>query len=191
MTEINRFWKTRHSDAEYGPYTDAEMLEFIGQCRIVRETEVQHPRLTQGLWMKAMAVGLLRDRMEKIVPPPIQKVHPVPPPDPRATETGTQSYRLQNVLANSLENKWVYPWILLAIWATWVSVGFLIFVRMVFDYEYIHDGMIYYDHWPRPISSWIASNAWSSFFISVPLALPAGIASIVTFFFFPRPPASR
>ena len=123
-----RPWKTRHQGIEYGPYTDAEMISFISQQRITTDTEVQHPRFTQGLWLTAKMVGPLSDQLPQAKSPPPLPAKPTTVPAVRvaAPPSGQLSARRKRRSRYAS-----YKWALLAIWSAWFF-GFLwLYVRSI------------------------------------------------------------
>lgn len=196
MNQPPRPWKTRHNGAEYGPYTDAEMSLYVDQQRISSATEVQHPRLTQGLWLKALAVQPLRERIERSQIPPVQAAtQPNASPEFVAIAQSMQpsqrrSGRRHRAISRPTSSRGKHAefrWILAGLWGTWFLGLAAYFLLGVMSYDQTGNfgvQTVYYTGTSSfPETEWISLNIWRTAIVGAMTFVPLTVVSVITYFF--------
>lgn len=87
---------------------------------------------------------------------------------------------------------WVFPWVLLAIWSGWFLSTVVIFLVSVNNYMTDADGFVVtYDQRAVNDGPWMVGSLLVAALGGVFLGALGIAASIICYFFFPKPTASR
>lgn len=173
-------WKTRFETIEYGPYTINEMYAFISQGRVVGDTEVNHPDVTQGLWLSARLIKVLSDRLNTPTPPPVQNtpnsVYSAFAASTAHTHTSVPDHPTIARHSSRREAKRAaFKWTLLYIWGTWLGIFSLWFFKsMLVPLTYGSGDVV-------SLSSYVIATAIG--FWAIATALPLLVISVVAYFF--------
>jgi hypothetical protein len=91
--------------------------------------------------------------------------------------------------AQKFSQVWKLPWILLAIWSIWSAVVAVGFVVMFANYSF-QSGDYIVTHSGRHVSSgaWLMGSIFGAAILGFLLGIPSVIASVILYFFIPRPP---
>ena len=153
------------------------MISYITQGRIVRDTEVQHPSYTQGLWLTAKQVKILRDKLYTPPAPPVQSAKN--PPQPSAG--GWQANHKQQ------RSSGVFKWILASVWVSWFAALAVYFIASMASYDRIghggNDVFYYVGTGVFTQSAWMSVNAIRTAFVAMLTLVPLAVISIVSYFF--------
>ncbi len=191
MNQPAREWKTRHEGVEYGPYTDAEMATYIDQLRISEQTEVHHHRLTQGLWLKALAVKPLRDRIGRSQAPPVQAPPQAAPPSAmiaiaQAMRADSRSRSRPQPMRGSRPALTARVVLISATWMMWMFIQSVGFLYHFYSFDYRADGFFGAYAFRGSLLSlheWLLNALFMSAILPGIFATPlAGIATFVLYF---------
>ena len=192
-SSFERAWHLRHLDGnEYGPYTDAEVITYAAESRIVGSSEMNHFKHTNGTWLSADAIPFIASKLSVCPPPPIQ----APPiaSKPPAYDSPPHPFTADHFKSTGPHGRrpskrWAFPWLLLCIWGIWTlgmafffGVGILSYDRLDLKNDVVVAG-------GRVLSSstWITRHLFGTFILSVVFGVPAFILSVILYFFFPKP----